>query len=135
MAGEAIREEIQEIVEVYCQKVLSQRTREVRLYGRKCAPRLLYTFLGIELQMGSKRITCPDLATARYLKVFGELGLKRVRIPYDPTVTADLLPELESSLDRIKQSILLEAPDEKALRRSQCRIFQRIRRQLEQQTG
>jgi hypothetical protein len=131
MAGEAIREEIQEIVEVYRQRVLRERTRQVRLYGRKCSPRLLRTFLGIELQMGGKRITCPDLTTARYLKIFGELGLKQVRIPYDPTVTAQLLPVLEASHQRIKDRLERDASDEAERRRSEVRIFRRIRRQLE----
>lgn len=131
MAGDAIRERIQEIVDVYRQRVLSGRTREVRLYGRKCSPRLLRTFLGLELQMGSKRITCPDLTTARYLKIFGELGLKQVRIPYDPTVTAQLLPALEASHETIKEHLKREAPDEAERRRSEVRIFRRIRQLLE----
>ena len=53
----------------------------------------MYTFLGFELKLSRKRITCPDMVTARYLMLFAEMGMDAVSIPYDPTQTARLLPE------------------------------------------
>jgi len=69
----AIQEEIEKLGRTYGEEVLSGRTRVVSLPGRKCEPRILNTFLGFELQVAQKRITCPDMSTARYLRIFAEI--------------------------------------------------------------
>jgi hypothetical protein len=65
----------------------------------------MYTFLGFEVKMGRKRVTCPDMGTARYLKLFAELGMDSVQIPYDPSQTAQIVPQLEAAFDQIKASL------------------------------
>ena len=96
-----IREEIEKLSRIYAQ-VLSRRTRMVSLPGRKCDPQIVDTFLGYELKVFRKRITCPDMTTARYLRIFAELGMPAIRTPYDPTHTIRVVPELERSVKRIK---------------------------------
>lgn len=103
-----VERETDNIKSLYRAQVLSGRTRTVELLGRKCRPEILRTFLGLEVKAGRKRITCPDLSTARYLKIFAELGLESVEIPYDPTVTARILPELERSFQGLKRRIRQE---------------------------
>ena len=98
----SIEKEIERIEAIYRHRILGQRVRQVALLGRKCQPRMMYTFLGYELKLGRKRLTCPDVSTARYLMIFAEIGLERVQIPYDPSQTARLLPELESCFAEIK---------------------------------
>ncbi len=50
-------------------------------------------------------ILCPDLVTARYLKLFSELGCRTIRLPYDPTVTAKLVPVMEYALESIADTV------------------------------
>ena len=63
------------IIAMYRNRVLSQRTRryELRAPQKKSRVEILHTLLGIELKVGSRRLLCPDLATARYLSVFARL--------------------------------------------------------------
>ncbi|MCM3870833.1 MAG: hypothetical protein ND895_09100 [Pyrinomonadaceae bacterium] len=60
-----------------------------------------HTLLGVELKVGSRRLLCPDLATARYLSVFARLGCAEVAVPYDITRVSLLADELESSWHRM----------------------------------
>jgi hypothetical protein len=86
------------------QAITGRKTRRVKLIGRKCLPQIYKTFLGYEVIGARKRILCPDLATARYLRIFAEIGLPEVDLPYDITYTQEVLPELErayASLRRI----------------------------------
>ena len=130
MKRAAIQLEIDRLVEAYCSRVLALRTRVVRLPGRKCRSQILFTFLGYELKAGRRRLTCPDLETARYLRVFAELGMSEVRIPYDPTQTADLLPVLEDGFARLNRC--LEEDDRPRVNRlaAQRRVYAKIRRAL-----
>ena len=100
-----IRDEIQCFCNVYRESVLPSRRRTVQLVGRKCRPRIVYSFLGYEVQAGRKRLTCPDSTTARYLMIFTELGCGDIQIPYDPSRTALLLPELERAFDAIRSRL------------------------------
>jgi hypothetical protein len=93
------------LVEVYCRKVRSQKTRVIRLLGRKSPARIIHSLLGYELQASYKRIQCPDMVTARYLKLFSELGCHSIHLPYDPTLTAKLIPEFENFLENINRKI------------------------------
>ena len=125
-----MKKEIDQLRRLYCQEVLPGRTRTVRLLGRKCSAQLMRTFLGFEVKMGRRRLTCPDITTARYLKIFAELGLKEVEIPYDPTRTAALLPELQEAFLQLNRR--LEEKEEPAQRRqlAQRRLYARVRRAL-----
>jgi hypothetical protein len=93
------------LIEIYRREVLTQKTRTVRLLGVKCAAKIIQTLLGYEVQAAHKRIHCPDLVTARYLKLFSELGCHSIRLPYDPTVTARLIPIMESALQSILDTV------------------------------
>ncbi len=127
MPDRRIEGEIERIRQIYCCDVLKKQNRAVRLLGRKCEPELMSTLLGYELRLGRLRITCPDLASARYLRTFAEIGLSQVRIPYDPTRTSVLLEGLEHALTSIKQILVKEVPDEKRRRAETRRIYARIR--------
>jgi hypothetical protein len=45
------------------------------------------------------------MATARYIRLFTELGCRRIRLPYDPTITEKLVPQLEAAQVRIADGI------------------------------
>ena len=84
---------------IYREKVRSQRTRshrlEVPVQENRAA--IQHTLLGIELKVGNKRFSCPDLSTARYLQIFARLGCQEVAVPYDITKISTLADELDSS--------------------------------------
>ena len=94
-----------DLVDAYRQKVISQKTRTIRLLGRKNSAKIIHTLLGYEVQASYKRIQCPDLVTARYLRLFSELGCHSIQLPYDPTLTAQLIPEFEAMVDTITKQI------------------------------
>ena len=87
------------IPDVYRDKVRSHRTRSFHLEipERENAPEILHTLLGIELKVGRRRFACPDLATARYLRVFARLGVREVAVPYDITRISVIADELETA--------------------------------------
>ncbi len=126
----AIQEEIAKLGRTYGEEVLSERTRVVSLPGRKCEPRILNTFLGFELQVAQKRITCPDMSTARYLRIFAEVGMPSVRAPYDPSLTTCVLPQLEQALRKIKDLLLEENLDRKQHQSKLRNIYRNIRENL-----
>ena len=59
-----------------------------------------HTLLGVELKAGRRRVSCPDLATARYLAVFARMGCAEVAVPYDITKISRLADELERAWQR-----------------------------------
>jgi len=126
----AIQEEIEKLGRTYGEEVLSGPTRVVSLPGRKCEPRILHTFLGFELQVAQKRMTCPDMSTARYLRLFAEIGMPSVRAPYDPSLTTGVLPQLEQSLKNIKDLLLEENLDRKQHQSKLRNIYRKIRENL-----
>ena len=85
--------------EIYRSKVRVQRTRSHHLDipQRENRAAVWHTLLGIELKVGNKRFSCPDLSTARYLQIFARLGCREVAIPYDITKISSIADELESS--------------------------------------
>lgn len=89
-------------------KVRSQRTRSVHLdiAARENKAEILHTLLGIELRVGRLRFSCPDLATARYLRVFARLGCRDFAIPYDISKISGIADDLETSWQR--SLVLLE---------------------------
>ena len=88
--------------DLYKTRVRSQRTRSVHLDipARENKAEILYTLLGIELKVGRRRFSCPDLATARYLRVFARIGCRDFAIPYDISQISGIADELETSWHR-----------------------------------
>lgn len=103
------------IPEIYRQDVLPTKTRTIPLLGRKTSAKIIHSLLGYEVQASYKRIHCPDLVTARYIRLFTELGCRRIRLPYDPTITEKLLPELESAQERLIRGIRGYFPGDRTL--------------------
>jgi hypothetical protein len=93
------------IVCIYRDRVLSGRTRTIQLLGRKGPAKVTNTLLGYEVQGAYKRIHCPDMVTARYLRLFMEIGCRSIRLPYDPTITASILPDLEHAFANLTASV------------------------------
>jgi hypothetical protein len=93
---------------IYKKKVRTQRTRSHGLEIPKKENRAIiqHTLLGVELKVGNKRFSCPDLSTARYLQIFARLGCQEVAVPYDITKISTLADEIESSWH--KSLLLLE---------------------------
>jgi hypothetical protein len=88
---------------IYSGRVLAMRTRshDVPPATKNASVEVLHTLLGIELKVGRRRISCPDLATARYLSVFARAGVSSVAVPYDITKISHLADELESAWQRM----------------------------------
>src|SRR3712207_6239102 len=87
---------------LYETKIRSQRTRAINLDvpERENAAHIQHTLLGIELKVGKHRFACPDLATARYMRVFARLGCPAFAIPYDITKISGAADELETAWQR-----------------------------------
>ena len=87
------------IPSIYAQKVRSQRTRAYSLdiAEKENEADILYTLLGFELKVGNKRFASPDLATARYLRLFARLGCREFAVPYDITMISTIADELETA--------------------------------------
>ncbi|HEV2707015.1 MAG TPA: hypothetical protein VGV59_13900 [Pyrinomonadaceae bacterium] len=89
---------------LYRERILTKRTRSHRVplaTTRAASVEVQHTLLGIELKVGRKRLSCPDLATARYLAVFARAGCAEVAVPYDITQISRLADDLESSWQRM----------------------------------
>lgn len=99
-----VREEMGEawLPALYRERILTTRTRSHKLFpaAKGAAVEVQHTLLGIELKVGRRRLSCPDLATARYLAVFARAGLSETAVPYDITRISRLADELESSWQR-----------------------------------
>lgn len=89
--------------EIYQNKIRVLRTRSFKLDvpARENKAAIQHTLLGVELKVGNRRISCPDLATARYLQVFARLGCDEIAVPYDITKISTLADDLESSWHKI----------------------------------
>jgi hypothetical protein len=105
-------EEFSCFIETYRNEILPHKTRTIPLLGRKNASKIIHTLLGYEVQASFKRIQCPDLVTARYIRLFSELGFHSIKLPYDPTMTARFIPIFEASLDGIRNHIRERYPQD-----------------------
>ncbi len=109
VGSDAVANEIKETLasswlpEMYRARVLPLRTRSYQLpqADGRVEVAVQHTLLGVELKVGRKRLSCPDLATARYLAVFARLACPAVAVPYDITRTSPLADELESAWQRM----------------------------------
>lgn len=101
----AVREALGEewLPRLYRERVLPQRTRahELPAAGKRERVEVQHTLLGVELKVGRRRLSCPDLATARYLSVFARAGCPRAAVPYDITKISPLADQLESAWHRM----------------------------------
>jgi len=127
MPMNAAQEHIRALASCYETEVLKQRHRTVTLRGRKCDARIMLTLLGFEVKAGRKRISCPDMTTARYLRLFAEIGMRQIRMPYDPTSTARVIPRLESALKRIQESVSEQAHDPTQRKALTRRVYRELR--------
>jgi hypothetical protein len=96
-----IRQQLNEewIPSLYRCRVRSGRTRRINIAipNRENRPEILHTLLGIELKVGRRRFACPDLATARYLRVFARIGCDTFAVPYDISKLSVIADELETA--------------------------------------
>ena len=87
--AQQIKEELGEgwLPSIYRDRILKLRTRSYHFETLRARARISiqHTLLGVELKVASRRLLCPDLATARYLSVFARAGCKDVAVPYDIT--------------------------------------------------
>jgi hypothetical protein len=119
------------LIEAYRTRVLTQKTRTIRLLGRKSSAKIINTLLGFEVQASYKRIQCPDFVTARYLRLFSELGCHSIKLPYDPTLTEKLIPEFEAAIENIGRRIRDLFPQDPAMQQYVIRkIYGIIREHL-----
>jgi hypothetical protein len=119
------------IVDTYQRLVLPIKTRSIHLLGRKSPARIIETLLGYEVKASYKRIHCPDMVTARYVKLFTEIGCRNIRLPYDPTVTANLIPQFEQSMAKIVSGVRDIYPKDRRLQVYVIRnICERLREQI-----
>lgn len=136
--SEKIREELGDawIPEIYREKVKKQRTRsfELNFPAKENLVEIVHTLLGIQIKSGRKMIGCPDLSTARYLRVFARLGCESVAVPYDITRISAIADELESAWQKtllfFEKENRNELPQTKGRRRSA--LVRSLRREIEE---
>ncbi|NNE67523.1 MAG: hypothetical protein HKN33_13245 [Pyrinomonadaceae bacterium] len=87
------------IPSIYETEVMQLRTRafDLAVPQKENSVEIVHTLLGIQLKTGSKLIACPDLSTARYLRVFVRIGCPDVAVPYDITRISSIADALESA--------------------------------------
>jgi len=72
------------------------------------------------------------MVTARYLKLFTELGCRSIRLPYDPTITSRPLPELEASTESLTFGVRQLFPRSREVQLYVIRrLYSYIRRQVQ----
>ena len=121
---------------IYEEKVRVQRTRAYHLDVplRENRAEIQHTLLGIELKVGNRRFSCPDLSTARYLQVFARIGCQEVAIPYDITKISTIADDLESSWQKILLLFESETKDKipSAQGRMRSALIKQLREEIEQ---
>lgn len=120
---------------IYSDKVRSQRTRAFHfdIAAKENQPDIFHTLLGIELKVGKRRFACPDLPTARYLRVFARIGCRDIAVPYDITKISVIADELETAWHR---TLLLldkatESSDTDRKHRTRGQLVRSIRQEIE----
>ena len=119
---------------IYSEKVRSQRTRsfELKVPERENTAEILHTLLGIELKIKKNRFACPDLATARYLRVFARIGCTHVAIPYDITKISIIADQIEEAWQKLllvlKEHVKKKLPPAK--KRARVKLLTEIRSEI-----
>lgn len=134
---EKIRDAVRDvwIPTIYEEKIRPERTRSVTLNipKKENSPKILHTLLGVELQIGKVRISCPDLSTARYMRVFARIGVGEFAIPYDITKLSAIADELESGWHKtllfIRQFTKGETPQSAG--KARAAIIREMRQEIE----
>ena len=136
-AAEEIKERLGEawIPRIYRERILPMRTRShhLNLYAERAADvEIQHTLLGVELRVGRHRMTCPDLATARYLAVFARANCPDVAVPYDISRISGLADELESAWHRMLLLVEHAAQGRSAAARSRLRnlLIREVKREV-----
>jgi hypothetical protein len=121
---------------IYRDQIRVLRTRAYRLDVelRENKTEIQHTLLGVELKVGNKRLSCPDLSTARYLQVFARLGCQEIAVPYDITKISHLADVLESSWQRILLLFQEETREKTPQTRGKARanLIREIRNELDE---
>ena len=84
---------------------------------------------GWKLYSGKNFMECRSEEEARYLKVFLDLGLKKVYVPKDDVYLKEILPELErlkSKTDEILNSYLETILDRKIRERLKHEVYMEV---------
>ncbi|MEO8041027.1 MAG: hypothetical protein ABI646_00335 [Acidobacteriota bacterium] len=119
---------------IYAEKIRTLRTRSCSLEipERENDVFILHTLLGIELKVGRRRFASPDLATARYMRVFARLGCRSFAIPYDITKISTLADELETAwqLSLLTLETSSAGGTDRELKRNRSRLFKSIRSRI-----
>ncbi len=121
---------------LYRDKIRGHRTRSYSLEipQKENEAEILHTLLGVELKVKKKRFACPDLSTARYLRVFVWIGCGSFAIPYDISRISSLADKLESSWYRMLLLLDSIAADKspQAKGRIKANLIRKIRIEIEE---
>ncbi len=127
----ALKESVGEkwIPDIYREKIRVLRTRAYLLGipSRENEAEILHTLLGVELKVGRKRLSCPDLSTARYLRIFARLGVNEIAVPYDISKIAAFADELESGW---QYTLLLLEQEYAAQKRMRGAVIKLMRQEI-----
>jgi hypothetical protein len=117
------------IPDIYGKKIRILRTRAYRfdVPFRENDAEILHTLLGVELKVGRKRLSCPDLSTARYLRIFARLGVNEVAVPYDISKIAAFADEFESGW---QFTLLLLEEEYAAQKRARSAVIKLMRQEI-----
>lgn len=122
--------------EIYRSKVRTQRTRalSIDVPAKENSVEILHTLLGIEIQIGKKRFPSPDLATARYMRVFARIGCSTFAVPYDITTISAIADELEVSWQKTLLYLDADAAEKSlpARRRLRSQLIKSLRSELDE---
>jgi hypothetical protein len=122
------------IPELYRTQVRKQRTRAVAaaVPAKENFPEIIYTLLGIELRVGRSRFACPDLATARYMRVFARTGCGEFAIPYDITRVSSTADKLETAWHNalLRLEMLTAELPLSTAKRARAALVKRIREEI-----
>ena len=120
------------IADLYETKVRSQRTRafHVEIPEKENKPEILHTLLGIELRVGNTRLSCPDLASARYLRVFTRIGCRDFAVPYDITKISVIADELETSWQKLVLLVEQKGLQSSAAARLRSALVRKLREEV-----
>ncbi|HEV7700923.1 MAG TPA: hypothetical protein VGO43_11885 [Pyrinomonadaceae bacterium] len=120
---------------IYEHKIRPLRTRSLSIDvpAKENAATINYTLLGIELQIGRRRFACPDLATARYMRIFARVGCSAFAAPYDITQISALADDLETSWQRMLLLIAASTGGKptRSVSQTRSRIIRAIRDEIE----
>jgi len=127
---------IEWIPSLYREKVRTQRTRSFHLNipAKENDPEILHTLLGIELKVGNRRFSCPELPTARYLRIFARIGCADFAVPYDISKISFIADQLDTAWHRM---ILVLEKELKGLQasaagRARSALMREIRGEIDQ---